>query len=55
MDLSDIDAIKQKLKTGDLVLYNKKLYTRAEWDEIEGYTAQVELYDLLQHTKKIQL
>lgn len=42
-------------RMGGMVQDEIYMYTQAEWDEISHLVEQVELYDLLQHTKKIQL
>lgn len=54
MDL-DLDTIRQGLSNKTLFLHKNKIYTKAEWDEIQNAKNQEEHYDLLQLTKKIQL
>jgi len=51
----DIIEIKQKIKSGELILDGKKLYTREEWQQIKEAKFQEEHYDLLQLTKKISM
>lgn len=51
----NLSEIKAKLKNGELILDEGKLYTLEEWTKIAYAQAQEELYDLLQLTKKIQL
>lgn len=51
----NINEIKSGLSNGTLVLSDKKLFTRAEWDAIHAAEQGVEQCDLLQLTKKIQL
>lgn len=51
----DIEEIKKGLQSGELILYNGKIFTKEEWAAIDGANKEAEFYDLLQHTKKIQL
>lgn len=51
----DIEEIRAKLKTKELVLDGNKLYTKEEWDAIATKDAEEAHADLLQLTKKIQL
>lgn len=51
----DLAEIKHKLKIGELILSDGKLFNLTEWSKIAYAQAQEELYDLLQLTKKIQL
>jgi DNA polymerase elongation subunit (family B) len=47
--------IESKIKSGELIQCNDKLYTRAEWTLIEAALKQEEQFDLLQLTKKISM
>lgn len=47
--------IIEGIKNGSLFYYNKKIYTKDEYNAILEAKHQVEHYDLLQLTKKIQL
>lgn len=48
-------TIKEQLKSGELVRDGDRIFTRAEWDEIEEYKKLEEQFDLLQLTKKISM
>lgn len=49
--MSEVDVQKE----GQPVTYEGKVYSEEEWKQIEYAESQVEHYDMLQHTKKIQL
>jgi DNA polymerase elongation subunit (family B) len=51
----DVNQIKAGLANGELVLSGKRLYTKDEWQQIQEAITNIEQYDLLQLTKKIQL
>jgi len=51
----DIEDIKNKLKSGELIRLDNKLYTIDEFAQIENAKEQESHFDLLQLTKKIQL
>ncbi|MEM2159627.1 MAG: hypothetical protein QXN55_01580 [Candidatus Nitrosotenuis sp.] len=51
----DYNEIKNQIKNGNLILENKKLYTREEYAEIIDARSKEEEFDLLQHTMKISL
>lgn len=50
-----LNEIKQKIKEGLLFEHEGRVYTPAEWKNIQYAEKQEEHYDLLQLTKKIQL
>lgn len=50
-----VDQLKIGIANKSLVLHKKKIYTAAEWSQIQEAERQEEHYDLLQLTKKIQL
>lgn len=50
-----VAEIKAGISAGNLFLYDNKLYTKEEWQKIQEAEHQVEHFDLLQLTKKIQL
>ena len=51
----NISEIKEGLANGSLVLSEKKLFTREQYDKLNEAKKQEEYFDLLQLTKKIQL
>lgn len=55
MDSLELFNICQKIKSGKLKLHDGKLYTIEQWQNYTEAVNQVEHYDLLQLTKKIQL
>ena len=50
-----VAEIKAGISAGNLFLCDNKLYTKEEWQKIQEAEHQVEHFDLLQLTKKIQL
>lgn len=51
----EIEQIKKKLKTGELIRAGNKVYTLLEWSEIVDAIKKEEDFDLLQLTKKIAM
>lgn len=51
----DIEEIRNKLRSGELIKDGEKIYTKDEWSKIEHADKQEAYYDLIQLTKKISL
>lgn len=55
MNIEKLRELRDKIRSGELIYHEHHVYTPEQFEEYKRMKTEIEHYDLLQLTKKIQL